>query len=122
MPRAAPQHRITRPAPKHKVRAAHEGNRLSARQRGYDTQWDKFREGFLASNPLCQYCLGRGTTEPATVVDHDLPHDGDIELFWNNTYTALCKQCHDSTKARLEARYSGDALLEAIARMKGLVG
>lgn len=70
-------------------------------------------------NPLCEYCAAQGITKPARVTDHDIPHQGDPELFWNNTYTALCFPCHNSTKQRMEARHTGDDLLRAIARAKG---
>ena len=73
----------------------------------------------MARNPLCEYCLARGRVEPATICDHDLPHEHDPHLFWNNTFTALCKHDHDSTKQRMERRYRGDDLLRAIARAKG---
>ena len=93
--------------------------RGSARERGYSTAWDKFSRAFLRSNPLCEYCLGNGKTVAAEVTDHDIPHRGDPELFWNNSWTACCVSCHSGLKARLEARYSGDELLEQIARRKG---
>jgi len=38
-------------------------------------------------------------------VDHIKPHKGDMELFWDSdTWQPLCKSCHDSIKAREEAR------------------
>jgi 5-methylcytosine-specific restriction enzyme A len=65
----------------------------------------------MASHPLCEYCLAQGKTKASNVTDHDIPHRGDPELFWQNTFTALCHACHSGTKQRLEARYDGDALL-----------
>jgi 5-methylcytosine-specific restriction protein A len=93
--------------------------RTHAAARGYDHKWAKFRASFLASNPLCEYCMARGQVEVATVCDHDLPHEQDAHLFWDNTFTALCKRDHDSTKQRMERRYKGDALLAAIRVAKG---
>lgn len=39
----------------------------------------------------------------ATVVDHIVPHGGDLKLFWDvKNWQPLCKKCHDSMKQRLE--------------------
>lgn len=106
-----PHKRSTR----HKPREAR-GNSSS---RGYNYRWEQFRRSFLQRNPLCEYCLARGRVEPATVCDHDLPHEHDPDLFWNNTFTALCKWDHDSTKQRMELQHRGDDLLRAIKVAKG---
>lgn len=105
-----------------KHKATTDKARGSARERGYTAAWDRFSKSFLRRNPLCEYCLAKGRTTPATLTDHDLPHRGDPELFWGNTFTALCAPCHNGTKARLEARHSGDALLAAVQRAKGQGG
>jgi 5-methylcytosine-specific restriction endonuclease McrA len=40
----------------------------------------------------------------ATVADHVIPHKGDESLFWDaGNLQGLCKRCHDSDKARIEA-------------------
>lgn len=115
MTKAAKQHSIGRVASKvHRPKP----RRGSARKRGYGTAWNKFRYSFLATHPLCEFCMGAGKTVEAVVVDHDTPHRGDPELFWRNEFTALCISCHSGTKARLEAQHSGDALDKAIARAK----
>lgn len=101
---------------KHKPREA----RGSAASRGYGRRWSNFRLSFLSTNPLCEYCKAKGRVEAAVICDHDLPHEHDPELFWSNTFTALCKHCHDSTKQRMERRYSGDDLLRAIRVAKGV--
>lgn len=123
MPSAPKQHGITTNAAKHVAskpsRARADAHRGSARERGYTREWDAFSLSFLEAHPLCEYCLPAGRIEPATVTDHDIPHRGDMHLFWDNTFTALCAPCHNRVKARLEARHSGDALLDAIARLKG---
>ncbi|MFC3312821.1 hypothetical protein ACFOHK_08280 [Falsigemmobacter intermedius] len=56
---------------------------------------------------------------PANVLDHDLPHEGDPDLFWRNTFTSLCKRHHDGEKQRAEARFSGEALLAWVRKRKG---
>ena len=116
MAKAPPQHRRASTGKPH-IRTARyrpRENRSHSGERGYGHRWTKFRKAFLSANPLCEYCLPKGTIKPAEVCDHDLPHGGDMQLFWDNTYTALCKHCHDSTKQRMEARHSGEALLRAI--------
>ena len=117
MARDITQHKRPPITAKHKPRARQESRDHSS-ARGYSRRWERFRASFLAANPLCEFCLPRGEIRPATVVDHDLPHRGDLELFWNNTFTALCAKHHSSTKQRMEARHTGQALLDAIAKAK----
>ena len=82
--------------------------RLSPHKRGYGKRWQAFRLVFLRQNPLCAYCLRFGKTTPATVVDHIIPHRGDMALFWREgNHMSLCKHCHDSTK-QAEERGSAD--------------
>ena len=77
--------------------------RPSARQRGYDTRWDKARRAFLSSHPWCAECAKRGVSTPATVVDHITPHRGDNALFWSKAnWQVLCTTCHSSGKQRAE--------------------
>lgn len=120
MAKAPSQHKRPSIGKRHARKHRTPEQRGTSSNRGYDYRWQQFRASFLAANPLCEFCLHRGRVEPATVADHDLPHGGDPELFWANTFTALCKFDHDSTKARLEAAYSGDRLLRAIRTAKGL--
>lgn len=81
-------------------KARHDQNRPTARQRGYDSKWDKARKGFLAKHPTCVMCGA-----PATVVDHKTPHRGDKRLFWDRTnWQPLCTHCHSSAKQAHEAR------------------
>lgn len=83
-------------------------SRRTAAQRGYGSRWQKARHTFLCEHPLCVMCEAQGRLEPATVVDHIQPHKGDQRLFWDSSnWQALCKQCHDSDKQRLEK--SGEA-------------
>lgn len=62
----------------------------------FGKRWIESRRLFLGKNPLCVECLKLGKTEPATVVDHVIPHRGDYDRFWDvNNWAALCKQHHD---------------------------
>lgn len=79
--------------------------RLSARERGYTTAWDKARLGHLKSHPLCVMCERSGRVTPATVVDHIIPHRGDQDLFWDRTnWASLCETHHNSEKKAYENR------------------
>ena len=73
--------------------------RLSARQRGYDSRWDKARKTFLASHPWCAFCLEHDVHTKASVVDHKTPHKGNQALFWaTSKWQSLCQSCHNSAK------------------------
>ena len=69
----------------------------------YGARWAKRRAAFLQDNPFCVFCRERERTELATVVDHIIPHRGDMELFWDEeNWQPLCGTCHNSTKKRME--------------------
>ena len=73
-----------------------EVNRLSSNKRGYDYAWQKYRKVFLFYNPLCVICLVDGILKSSIIVDHVIPHKGNIELFRDpGNHQALCKTCHD---------------------------
>jgi 5-methylcytosine-specific restriction endonuclease McrA len=73
---------------------------MSQNRRLYDTvQWRKVAKRFLFAHPLCLFCNRMGRISPATVVDHIVPHKGDLALFWDESnLQPLCKKCHDNTK------------------------
>lgn len=73
-------------------------------QRGYNYEWQQARLAFLNENPLCSYCDRMGRVTAACIVDHKIPHRGDMVLFWDRTnWQSLCKPCHDVVKKREEA-------------------
>lgn len=79
-----------------------ETRRPSARERGYDSKWDKERAEYLArpENRLCRCGCGRN----ADMVDHIIPHRGDKKLFWDrkNWQPLATSPCHASKKQRQE--------------------
>lgn len=78
--------------------------RGTAHQRGYDAKWSKARDAFLEANPLCVECRKVGYINPATVVDHIIPHKGDKDLFWDETnWQPLC-ETHHNIKTATEDR------------------
>ncbi len=74
--------------------------RGTSAMRGYGGRWEKARATYLCSHPLCVSCKVQGRLEPATVVDHKIPHKGDQGLFWSEeNWQSLCKPCHDRKTA-----------------------
>lgn len=64
-------------------------------------RWQRLRKKVLLASPLCSECARQGKITPATVVDHIVPHKGNLELFWDeNNLQALCKSCHDRKTAK----------------------
>lgn len=77
--------------------------RPSAAKRLYGYRWQKASKLYLRSHPLCVDPHGehRGRPVVATVVDHIVPHRGDLALFWDSdNWQSLCKPCHDRKTAR----------------------
>lgn len=71
-------------------------NRPTATQRGYNYKWTQQRTKYLRNNPLCVRCAEKDLITIATVVDHIVPHKGDMDLFWDESnWQSLCKRCHD---------------------------
>ncbi|EKF18838.1 HNH endonuclease [Nitratireductor pacificus pht-3B] len=81
-------------------KARHDQNRPSARQRGYDSKWQKEAKAFLATHSRCVMCGA-----PSRVVDHATPHKGNRKLFWSRSnWQPLCTFCHSSRKQSMEKR------------------
>lgn len=78
----------------------HDRNRPRASQRGYGSKWRKARDLFLKVNDRCAW---PGCHAPATVVDHVIPHRGDMTLFWDRAnWQPLCALHHNCHKQRQE--------------------
>ena len=70
----------------------------------YGRRWREARALHLAREPLCRFCLKKGATVVARVVDHIAPHRGDQALFWQQSnWQSLCFACHNSAKQRVES-------------------
>ena len=79
-----------------------DARRESASKRGYGHKWRSAREAFLKLHPLCAEDGRSGRVVLATVVDHVIPHRGDLKLFWDRkNWQPLCARCH-SIKTALE--------------------
>lgn len=88
---------------KHAAQRLQDRHRGSSTQRGYGYRWQQASKGYLAQHPLCQ-CPecdeGRKRLRLASVVDHKIPHRGDMNLFWDRSnWQAMDKACHDKKTA-----------------------
>lgn len=104
MPRRIPTHK-PRHAPQSDRERSRERRVNEVAQRLYQTrQWKRLRLQVLAEHPLCVMCLDRDKrVVPATVVDHIIPHGGDLSLFWDmDNLQSLCASCHSGRKRREE--------------------
>ena len=82
------------------VDPTYDTRRGNANERGYTKRWSRARRVFLNEHPLCKLCHDAGILRPATVVDHIIPHKGDMALFWNrDNWMALCATCHNKKTA-----------------------
>jgi 5-methylcytosine-specific restriction endonuclease McrA len=75
--------------------------RLSARARGYDEHWRKFRAPFLQAHP---FCCEKGCSLPANEVDHiiSVREAPELRLVHFNC-RAFCKPHHSARTARDES-------------------
>lgn len=81
--------------------AVRDRERGTARERGYDAEWEKASKAFLAlpGNERCACGCGRS----ADAVDHDKPHKGDEALFWDrNNWRPVNRRCNSRKAAREE--------------------
>lgn len=85
-----------------------ERERPTAHQRGYGRRWQAASKGFLRAHPFCacEDCAKLIHPEAATVVDHVIPHRGDMRLFWDRAnWQPMAKRCHDRKTAREDGRW-----------------
>lgn len=91
------------------LKRRYDQERESSAKRGYGRVWRRERAAFLVANPLCVLCYKAGRVTESTVVDHIIPHKGDMKLFWDrDNWQALCKQCHDAKTAREDGGFGND--------------
>ena len=83
------------------VRLAGHGGAMPSRvrQKLYDTKrWRRLAAQQLRLHPLCVRCLVHNEIVPATIVDHVIPHRGNVNLFWCGELQSLCLLCHTGSK------------------------
>jgi len=77
------------------------------------TRWREARLRFLRQNPLCECvdCKRLNRLLPATVVDHKIPHKGNINLFWDmSNWQPMAKRCHDRKSAKEDGGFGRKAI------------
>lgn len=81
------------PCPKHSAKPEH--------QKLYNYEWQRKRQRFLEAHQFCRECRDAGRIERATVVDHIVPHRGNLRLFWDEAnWQPLCVPCHNAKSRR----------------------
>jgi 5-methylcytosine-specific restriction enzyme A len=99
-------------------REQHDQRRGTATSRGYGVEWQRARLQHLSVNPLCVCCLANGVVEPATMVDHVIPHKGNMNVFWNSAdWQSLCDWCHKAIKASVEHSWINGKAVKASLRL-----
>lgn len=64
-------------------------------------EWKAASKDYLQQHPLCVTCLAEERTEPSTLVDHVIPHRGNMQLFWDpENWQAQCASCHSKKTAK----------------------
>lgn len=67
----------------------------------YDRAWEAYRTEFLKHNHQCYSC-----GQFATVVDHLIPHKGDIVLFQKlDNHIPLCQKCHNTVTTKFDRNF-----------------
>lgn len=85
-------------------RIAKDRQRPSARDRGYDTKWERESAAFLAipGNEMCACGCGRR----ADMVDHIIAHKGNKKLFWDKkNWQPFNRRCNSRKAARSEGGF-----------------
>lgn len=74
----------------------------------YGRRWQRARTEFLAKHPFCVDCQAEGNLFGlAEELDHERPHKGSYDLFWDPAnWTPRCKR-HHSEKTSREVRFGG---------------
>lgn len=73
-----------------------ERDQLSERQWIHSTRWRKASNKHKAEHPLCVECEKRGKVTPTYLTDHIIPHNGNYDLFWDQSnWQSLCNACHE---------------------------
>lgn len=96
--RWCPQHR-----PKYQRRESQAWHRMY----GLDI-WQRLRAEQLLRESWCRECAQVGHRVRATVVDHIVPHRGNMTLFTDPAnLQSLCKRCHDRKTMRERSERRG---------------
>ena len=89
-------HRVTPPGRCPLCLKARDRERTQPLRHLYCTaRWFALRAQVLNANPLCVQCARDGRVTVAQEIDHVVPHQGDVALFWNPlNLQGLCSTHH----------------------------
>ena len=75
-------------------------HRKTTAERGYGHDWRQLSERKRAADPLCERCLERGISTPATEVHHIQPiaTHPELRLVISNLMS-VCHTCHEAIEA-----------------------
>lgn len=89
------------------ARRAFEASRPTARERGYGRKWEAASKAHLKRHPWCVDCAADGVQCAATEVDHEIPHKGDMRIFWDKSnWRSRCKRHHSRKTATQDSRFA----------------
>jgi 5-methylcytosine-specific restriction endonuclease McrA len=105
VPEAPPVYRKTKFPRVQQRSASTERFRGSARERGYDRQWDLMSAAYRRKNPFCAFCEQDGRDILCDDVDHMIPVADDGPVHDVENLISLCRPHHNGLKRDLE-RYA----------------
>jgi 5-methylcytosine-specific restriction enzyme A len=71
-----------------------------------DRRWRSSSKNFLMRNPLCIDCSAENRVVPAAVTDHEIPHRGDMTLFWDQSnWRPRCAKHHNAKTAKQDGGF-----------------
>lgn len=83
-------------------RRRYDHQRGTAAARGYGARWQRESAEFLQQHPWCIDCGA-----PSAEVDHEVPHRGDMVLFWDKSnWRPRCKTCHSRKTATRDSGFA----------------
>ena len=64
-------------------------------------RWSELRKRKQDEAPFCVDCEKEGKTRVWTELDHEVPHRGDLSLFWDySNLSGRCREHHQSKTGR----------------------
>ena len=62
----------------------------------HSTRWRRASDLHKSKHPLCAECERHGRITPVYVTDHIIAHNGNYDLFWDQSnWQSLCNSCHE---------------------------
>lgn len=68
----------------------------------YDSRWNKIRNLYIKSHPLCEECLKENKTTKGTIVHHKIPVSENENLKYDlENLETVCASCHKKIHDKL---------------------